>query len=346
MQLPKVSVIIPVYNTGKYLSQCVKSVIQQTYKNLQIILVDDGSTDGTSVMCDKIKDYDSRIEVIHKNNEGLGLTRNKGLEYAVGEYVTFLDSDDWYELNHIENLVTVALEKSSDLVIGSRTRYSECPKEVYKKIELPIYGYYENDKIKDVVLPEIVAPSPTSHLDLGIPMSVCFNLYRTDLIRVNNLCFVSERYCVSEDFFFNYSYIKKCSKIMIVKEYGYIYRNTPMSISHSFSSEQIDRVYNFYNEIQKLVFSEQITSDLKERVYRCSLSKVRSLLHRLVTSSISTKQQVSYIRQIICSHQVKDMIDNFDYNKYRFSLKVFTICMKYKFTLLVYMLLKLKAKNK
>ena len=105
---PMVSIIVPVYNTGQYLEKCLDSVLNQTYTNLQIILVDDGSKDGTSAMCDRIKSKDSRIEVIHKTNEGLGYTRNKGLEYAVGDYVTFLDSDDWFDIDHIANLVQAA----------------------------------------------------------------------------------------------------------------------------------------------------------------------------------------------------------------------------------------------
>lgn len=114
---PKISVIIPVYNAGKYLDRCISSVVNQSYKNLEIVLVDDGSNDNSGNICDKWKGIDSRIQVIHKKNEGPGVARNEGLKIIKGgRYVTFVDSDDWIEIKMYEHLIEIAIETNSDIV--------------------------------------------------------------------------------------------------------------------------------------------------------------------------------------------------------------------------------------
>lgn len=335
----KVSVIIPVYNTREYLRHCVDSVLTQTYNNLQIILVDDGSTDDSGKMCDEVAQTDNRVQVIHKSNEGLGLTRNKGLEYVEGQFVTFLDSDDWFLSGHIETLVSNAMTTNSDLVIGSRTKYFTDQKEQYKQLDISLYGEFEVEDIREKVLPEIISASPKAKTDLGIPMSVCFNLYSSKIIKQNAILFPSERYSVSEDFFFNYQYIRACKKIVIIKEYGYIYRNTPMSISHSFNEEQINRVFNFYTEIKKLVFADNISDDTRSRVFRCSLSKIRSLLIRLASSTLPYRNKIKLIKEIASHSETKEMISGFDYRLYPLKLRIFTFCLKYQRIRILYLLL-------
>ena len=112
-----ISIITPAYNAEKYIERCVKSVINQTYKNIEHIIVDDGSTDNTGKILDKLKKSDERIKVIHKNNEGVSKARNVALEEACGEYVLFADADDWLEPNMCEELINKILETKSDVVI-------------------------------------------------------------------------------------------------------------------------------------------------------------------------------------------------------------------------------------
>ena len=103
-KLELISVIVPVYNVEQYLLRCVDSIQKQTYQNLEIILVDDGSPDHCPQLCEQIKAQDSRVKVVHKENGGLGFARNSGLDVATGEYVTFIDSDDWIAEDHLDNL--------------------------------------------------------------------------------------------------------------------------------------------------------------------------------------------------------------------------------------------------
>ena len=117
-----ISIIIPVYNVSKYLDKCVKSILLQTYSNLEIILVNDGSTDGSGVLCDELKKTDKRICVIHKPNGGLSDARNAGLDIATGDYIGFVDSDDYVEPDMFQILLENAMKYDADV---SGCRYAE-----------------------------------------------------------------------------------------------------------------------------------------------------------------------------------------------------------------------------
>lgn len=117
--MEKVSVIIPVYNDEKYLEQCVKSALDQTYQNLEVILVDDGSTDTTPTLCEKLHDQDQRVRVLHKENGGVGSSRNAGLAMATGDYVLFIDNDDLIDKDQIEILHDLLKKTDADIAIGN-----------------------------------------------------------------------------------------------------------------------------------------------------------------------------------------------------------------------------------
>ena len=118
MTAPKVSVIVPVYNTEKYLKQCIDSISSQTLSQIEIILVDDGSKEECALLCDELAQSDSRIKVIHKTNAGPGLARNTGMEASSGEYIGFVDSDDYVKPEMYEALYTSAVKYNADLVVS------------------------------------------------------------------------------------------------------------------------------------------------------------------------------------------------------------------------------------
>lgn len=134
-----VSVIIPVYNVGRYLPQCFDSVTSQTYRNLEIIVIDDGSTDDSGSICDQYAEKDDRIRVIHTDNRGLASARNLGLENVSGEYISFIDSDDWIEPQTIEMFIRTALETEADIV---NAKY--CSEYVVRTIHSPVEKVYSH----------------------------------------------------------------------------------------------------------------------------------------------------------------------------------------------------------
>lgn len=134
--MEKVSVIIPIYNDEKYLEQCLDSVIKQTYKNLEIILVDDGSTDRTPEICEQYRENDSRIRVLHKKNGGVGSSRNAGLAMATGDYVLFVDDDDFIYPEETETLYKLLKKNDADVAVGNFQDYI---------VKDNVYRYWLND---------------------------------------------------------------------------------------------------------------------------------------------------------------------------------------------------------
>ena len=116
--MPKVSIVVPIYNVEKYLEQCIDSIINQTLKEIEIILVDDGSPDNCPQICDDYVKKDSRIKVVHKTNGGLSSARNAGIEIATGDYIGFVDSDDYIELDMYEKMYNIAIENNVDFVMS------------------------------------------------------------------------------------------------------------------------------------------------------------------------------------------------------------------------------------
>ena len=136
----KISVIVPIYNVEPYLRRCIDSIINQTYKNLEIILVDDGSTDGSGEICNKYEQQDERIRVIHKKNGGAADARNKGLEVMTGKFVSFVDSDDWIEYNFYENMIEQAIKYNADIVVSNYNYVSDNGDIICR--------YEKNDKVR------------------------------------------------------------------------------------------------------------------------------------------------------------------------------------------------------
>ena len=165
--MEKISVIIPAYNAEKYLEQCVKSVQSQKYDNIEIVIVNDGSTDRTAEIIERLKEKDSRIRTLHKRkNEGIGAARNSALELVTGQYVLFLDSDDWIDPNHISDLYDLLVRTDSDVSIANFTRYIES--ENRYEIHITDDDYYER----------IFTPQEWFAYQYGKPhyLSVCFTV--------------------------------------------------------------------------------------------------------------------------------------------------------------------------
>lgn len=285
-----ISIIVPVYKVEQYLMRCLDSIREQTYPNLEIILVDDGSPDNCGMICDDYVKKDSRIQVIHKQNAGLGMARNSGLEVATGKYVVFVDSDDWLKPNMVQTLVTAAQQYSAEMVICG---YSVVPQNGIPR-ECPVCKdterYEGTEQIYQKILAPIIGPKWINGAEDVQEMCVWTNLYSMDLIRKYNLRFVNEREYLSEDYFFNISYITKAQTIVRVPELLYCYRYNETSLSNTFRPNRVKLMNNLIGSAIELLRAEGIYDRMSDRLKRTYMKKLRHNL-MLISEAKITKQE-------------------------------------------------------
>lgn len=222
---PKISIIVPIYNVESYLHTCVDSIINQTYANLEIILVDDESPDNCGAICDDYAKQDERVKVIHQKNKGLSGARNSGMKIATGDYIAFVDSDDWVELNMYEHLLTLAEENNLAIIEGGilERENDTALREDFdiSKVTLQIESYPEAYK-------RIISEAR---------FSVWRRLYKKEI--VTDYLFKEGK--ISEDVYFTIDNIKKADRIGHFLYPFYNYRSNPTSITRqSYSIKDFD----------------------------------------------------------------------------------------------------------
>lgn len=220
-----ISVIVPVYNAEQYLEKCVRSIIEQTYSNLEIILVDDGSTDGSGTLCDEFAVEDARVHVIHQKNCGLVVARRIGVRNALGKYITFVDADDYIDLDAYEVLVQYMREKDTDAVaFGMVEEY--LGNTVYKK------NHYPNQMYNRVEMEQVLFPSMLScgsFFDFGILPNLVCKLVKRNLWE-NGCIEVDDSITLGEDVDVTFQLLVSAQSVQVIDyaPYHYVRRNDSM----------------------------------------------------------------------------------------------------------------------
>jgi glycosyltransferase EpsH len=241
---PKVSIIIPVYNTEKYLDKCLESVCGQTLKEIEIIVVNDGSTDESQSIIDKFARKDKRIKVVIKENGGLSSARNAGLEVAEGVYVGYVDSDDWIDEEMYEELYRIAVRDDSDIAVcGCRDVFTE------RTIETSHELREETLSVKEMGLEKFFIDKRKK-----LTIITCNKIYRTSIIKEYNIRYQPNKEIYSEDLLFNLYYQLHCDKITSTSRSFYNYYIRQGSISHSQKPEliiQLIRLVEYFKNYAK-----------------------------------------------------------------------------------------------
>ena len=229
MQKDKISIVIPVYNVEKYLQRCLDSVLKQTYTDIEIILVDDGSTDGCGMICDEYKKKDKRIKVIHKENKGLSDARNVGIDQITGEYLVFIDSDDFVSRYYIENLWRALKQSNAEMAISGFINY-------YEGDNIPLEKIVEENQIKKMTTQECL--KKMFYQD-EIDMSAWGKLYKSEM-------FCDIKYPVgklNEDILVTYRLVEKSRSIAFIDNIDYMYFQRRDSIQNStFNLKKMDAI--------------------------------------------------------------------------------------------------------
>ena len=219
---PKVSIVVPIYNVEQFLDRTMHSLLAQTLKNIEIIMVDDESPDNCPAICDRYAEQYPNVKVVHKKNAGLGMACNSGIEVASGEYIAFCDSDDYVDNNMYETMYNAALKYDADAVYTGIKTVNE-REEVHVMNEYPSCQIFQGKNKIHAFLMDMISSEPSDTIERRVPMSAKVVLYRKDLIDANKLRFVSERVIISEDLVWNMDVLNHSKCIVTLPQTFYYY---------------------------------------------------------------------------------------------------------------------------
>lgn len=284
--MARLSIIVPVYNVALYIRECIDSIINQTYPDIEIIIVDDGSTDESPEIVDNLARIDDRIKVIHQKNKGLPGARNTGLSIAEGEYVGFIDSDDRIKPNMYEVLIDNIQKHDADLSVCNFLRFSKSSSVISHRYRDNVVTY---DNLNSCVFYDMIIDSS------------CNKLYKLDIIRKNKIFFEDKSIVPQEDFYFLIKYFAHINKVSTVSDPLYEYRIRKSSITNSNQPDDFIqgsiRIVDKVNEYHK---SKNINRDTKEFELYLFVNMMQSCINNI---NQNTPKLIAYIVNFFSSQQ-------------------------------------------
>lgn len=330
--MPLVSIIVPVYNVEKYIERCVKSLTGQTLQDIEIILIDDGSTDGSGSLCDLLQTEDSRIKVIHQKNAGVSAARNKGLEVATGEYIAFVDSDDYIDNNMYQSMIEIATMHNCDVVMCDCLKEFENHREVYTHDIRS--GYYTREDIEKeyfqhlLMMPNVEYPPTISNwlcLFKQKNNDACGDDHKSTRLRYE------EGIRFSEDLLFGAELLYQANSFYYMKgQCFYHYCMNPQSTTHTFAPNKWNNYVKLYNRIKDKFF-ECIDYDFSKQIDLVLLFFVyNSIGDILVTNKLNYKEKKQKIREILQEQIVRQMFRRVNIWKLPIRVKLKLLTFMYK----------------
>ena len=313
-----ISVVVPIYKVEEYLENCVESIRKQTYQNIEIILVDDGSPDACPKICDQYKRMDSRVRVIHKENGGLSDARNFGINAAEGKYITFIDSDDYISPDYIEYLYTILNESNADISI--------C--DLIKTSKMDEYIKNEDGKIEEFNSSEAIQ---TMLYAKKFSTSSCGKMYKMELF--DGVEFPKGKY--SEDMFTTYRVLERANKVVYGNRICYYYLRRPNSIiTSNFSEKHLD----VFEALHIMKQSGILKTEGEVRAYR---SQIVSSMAELMEKRPPKNSEIKKIWDEAKAYRLNTITDSNAPKRvraqaflmlfgYDFALKVITMYYKHK----------------
>lgn len=295
MKIDLISIIIPIYNVEQYLNQCMDSVLNQTYKNIEILLINDGSTDYSGEICEKYAKKDRRVRVIHNKNQGVSISRNIGIKEAKGSYITFVDSDDFVSEVYIETLYHLIVNNHADIsIIGNDEQLGSKIKKA-------------NRKLRKILNPEETIGKILEEKYLS---AVCWGkMYKRDLFKNDKMRF-DQAMKIGEDLKFMLPIIDNCKKISVdTTQYLYHYRLNEQSITQQKGKKDL--------WLQEILLSEQIIKWIRKE----HPSIVHRAIQRYVRANITFLVKMIKEKSDSLEEEIKQVQNNINDYKFQYLFK-------------------------
>lgn len=320
--MPKISVIVPVYKVEPYLAGCVDSLLAQTLQDIEIVLVDDGSPDGCGGICDEYAARDSRIRVIHQGNQGLPGARNSGLRAASGDYVGFVDSDDYIDPDMFEKLYEAARENDADFVMCDYIRESvDGQTPVTKDIS---GGFYDKARLRTEVYPQLIMGED---IDFGPILSVCCCMYKRDFLCRCGLLF-DEKVQLSEDCLFSSCAGYFAERFVYLKGHApYHYIFNPESLSHSYKPFAWSGFCRMNDEFRRIFDGSDF--DFSRQFDLHMLYFTLNMLRQIRSADFTFAEKNEEIRKVLHTPQVRRAMSGFRIPRLPWKLYVMVLLVKY-----------------
>lgn len=334
----ELSIIVPIYNTEKYLNRCIDSLLNQTIDNYEIILIDDGSNDNSGNICDSYSNKFEFIKTIHKSNEGQGIARNLGIQLARGKYVTFVDSDDYVNKDCYTVMLEIANKDNCDLFIAKLNKCDELEKI---KVDCKNIKFkYENniDNMSAIVC--MLNDIGTNQNMWEISSSSCDKLYLKEMLIKGDIKFASERQYISEDIIFNCQAIQNSDNIICSNIPIYNYVQNTGSFCHTYQKDYHKRM-----SMMKNYFFNNIDLEKNDYVYSSIYIKLFSYLKSCIIQEIEHKKikNACYgIRNIMKYNDSRNIVENVCIDKLDINNKILIFLLKYNLYYITYIIYSLK----
>ncbi len=330
---PKISVIVPVYNVEKTLRRCLDSILEQTFKDFEVILVDDGSTDNGGAICDEYSEKYSNFNVIHKNNEGLGPTRNAGIAIAKGEYLYHCDSDDWLKPTLLENAYTAIKNSEADVCLFGYDMLVESKEEtrLWGQVTMPSGCFSKSNDIKKFFVENY-------HNSFSV-LSACNRMCRRSFIIEKEIFFPCLRR--SQDIAYSFSLFDKIERLVVLNDTLYCYVIEP----GKFKGRSYDEMIDIYLQINKMSIN-QFTQ------WRLLDNKQEELLNNRTCEAIANYSSYAFvtkypkdkwinIKKLINNSNINNLYKNYNNIKHSLFMRLFCLAIHLKSSTLIFVICKL-----
>ena len=326
---PLISVIIPVYKVEKYLKRCIDSVINQTYKNLEIILVDDGSPDNCPKICDDYSKKDKRIKVIHKKNGGVSSARNEGLKITKGNYIVFVDSDDWIESNFIKEMLTNLINSKVDYIVCGYNRVYDGKKEI-------INGNFNKKLI-----------SASNYLNKLLNVQNGYGFVHMKMINkkvLKNIRF-NEKLVVGEDALFNVEICKNIDKILIYNKPLYNYFFNSNSVVRKYDVNYCNNYLKSMNAMKDYITKNYTNKATIKNLYNYIVYHILLICVNYCFHPDNPKKGIKLLKETCNINLFKQAIKKSDYKDLSISRKISLFTLKHKLYIIMAIICTIRQKQ-
>lgn len=337
-----ITIVLPIYNVEDYLDKCLESVTNQTYQNLEIICVDDGSTDRCPQLCEDWAKKDKRIIVIHQKNAGYGIARNIGIEHANGEYICFFDSDDYIALDLIEKAYRLAEKEQADMVIWGFIRMKDGI-AVAQKIPRTEKDSYIGKEVQEEFLPDLIGPDLRNKKNANLAMGPLSIMCSMQVIQRSGWRWVSERIIISED---NYSVLCLCAdinKISILREALYYYVERKGSVTQKYQENRYKMLKECIDLSIKTAKQLNYNERVKERLLYGHISCVLYAMKWIAMSDLSRQNKMQNLKKIIEDSHFQNILCSLDFTNASIHKRVMLFAVKKKWVFICFLLLSIRA---